>query len=389
MDVVGGVIVAADHGSDLVCGNRGVKRTSAVSKYHVLNQYHHHGGHGATMAVAWGGDGHEPWSYRHLKLGRTSNADADREAGNGVFDLKHEDYELRSVLSFRQSSSAVASQQQQPPMMHQAPSVVAPPAPTRSWADPLTFLLKKELTTTDVGDLGRIILPKRDAECQLPRLENKEGKLLCMEDYNSNKKWTLRYKWWPNNKSRMYVLESTGDFVKHYDLREKDEFVIYKDASGKLVIRGQKWSSSPLKGGGGGGGSFHAGTGFKGITPTGKRSPKGRSNLSKSNGSSNTQNSAAAVSTTTSVLSSSSTTAVLTTSVLSTTSVFTASYGGAVSVEPVVTLVGPGPYGVVTTADGSAIDWEKLPDPPAIEFSDPPAIEFPEEFECSWGESSF
>jgi bifunctional DNA-binding transcriptional regulator/antitoxin component of YhaV-PrlF toxin-antitoxin module len=279
--------------------------------------------------------------------------------------------------------------------MHQAP-VVAPPAPTRSWVDPLIFLLKKELTVTDVGDLGRIILPKRDAECQLPRLDNKEGKLLCMEDYNSNKKWTLRYKWWPNNKSRMYVLESTGDFVKYYDLKEKDEFVIYKDATGKLVIRGQKWSPSPLKGGG----SFHAGGFVKGMTPTGKRSPKGRSNPSKSSG--NTQNSVAAVSTTTNVLSSSSTTAVLTTSVLSTTSVFTASYGGgasSMSVEPVVTLVGASssPYGVVTTADGSAIDWEKLPDPPgiefsdppAIEFSDPPAIEFPQEFECSWGESSF
>lgn len=30
----------------------------------------------------------------------------------------------------------------------------------RSWVDPLRFLLKKELTVTDVGELGRIVLPK-------------------------------------------------------------------------------------------------------------------------------------------------------------------------------------------------------------------------------------
>lgn len=76
---------------------------------------------------------------------------------------------------------------------------------------------------------------QRDAECQLPHLDNKEGKLLSMEDYNSNKKWTLRYKWWPNNKSRMYVLESTGEFVKHYNLKEKDELSIYRDGIGNLV----------------------------------------------------------------------------------------------------------------------------------------------------------
>jgi hypothetical protein len=37
------------------------------------------------------------------------------------------------------------------------------------------------------------------------------------------------------------------------------------------------------------------------------------------------------------------------------------------------------------TSDGG-INWEKLPDPPALEFSDPPTIEFPGEFECTWGD---
>ena len=37
----------------------------------------------------------------------------------------------------------------------------------RSWVDPLRFLLKKELTATDVGELGRIILPKVQLSFQL------------------------------------------------------------------------------------------------------------------------------------------------------------------------------------------------------------------------------
>lgn len=151
MDVVGGVIVAADHskGDDLACGNR--KRV-ASSK--------HHGAMATTMAVAWGAGDHlvEPWNYRHLKLSRTSNNDSG--------DDLHQDYDLRSVVSFRHSAAAAAAPPP-PLLMHHAPVVVAPapapapsPSPARSWVDPLIFLLKKELTVTDVGDLGRIILPK-------------------------------------------------------------------------------------------------------------------------------------------------------------------------------------------------------------------------------------
>lgn len=150
-----------------------------------------------------------------------------------------------------------------------------------SWVDPLRFLLRKELTVTDVGELGRIVLPKRDAEYQLPRLEAKEGKLLTMEDYNSINKWTLRYKWWPNNKSRMYILENTAYFVKYYNLREKDEIIVYKDAQEKLVIRGKKGPSSASPG------TYPSlrHSGFTGMNLE-KRASKciyGRSNIHKSN----------------------------------------------------------------------------------------------------------
>jgi hypothetical protein len=44
-------------------------------------------------------------------------------------------------------------------------STKPPAAQSRSWAEPLRILLQKELTLTDVGELGRIILPKVSPLC--------------------------------------------------------------------------------------------------------------------------------------------------------------------------------------------------------------------------------
>uniref|UniRef100_A0A0A0KND0 TF-B3 domain-containing protein n=1 Tax=Cucumis sativus TaxID=3659 RepID=A0A0A0KND0_CUCSA len=74
----------------------------------------------------------------------------------------------------------------------------------------LRMLLKKELKNSDVGSLGRIVLPKREAEENLPFLTDKEGLQIVVRDVNSNRRWTMKYKYWANNRSRMYVLENTG-----------------------------------------------------------------------------------------------------------------------------------------------------------------------------------
>ncbi|KAH9566452.1 hypothetical protein CY35_04G130100 [Sphagnum magellanicum] len=76
--------------------------------------------------------------------------------------------------------------------------------------DALVFLLHKELRPSDVSNLGRIVLPKKEAEYHLPFLQAREGMSLAMEDFDSGKIWTFRYRFWPNNKSRMYLLELTG-----------------------------------------------------------------------------------------------------------------------------------------------------------------------------------
>ncbi|XP_065876522.1 B3 domain-containing transcription factor ABI3 isoform X2 [Euphorbia lathyris] len=105
----------------------------------------------------------------------------------------------------------------------------------------LRFLLQKVLKQSDVGTLGRIVLPKKEAETHLPELEARDGISIAMEDIGTSRVWNMRYRFWPNNKSRMYLLENTGDFVRTNGLQEGDFIVIYSDVKcGKYLIRGVK-----------------------------------------------------------------------------------------------------------------------------------------------------
>ncbi|XP_017218994.1 B3 domain-containing transcription factor ABI3 isoform X1 [Daucus carota subsp. sativus] len=112
------------------------------------------------------------------------------------------------------------------------------------------LLLQKVLKQSDVGNLGRIVLPKKEAETHLPQLDERDGISIDMEDIGISKVWNLRYslRFWPNNKSRMYLLENTGDFVRTNGLQEGDFIVIYSDMkNGKYLIRGVKVRQQPAK----------------------------------------------------------------------------------------------------------------------------------------------
>ncbi|XLS55180.1 hypothetical protein HN51_004935, partial [Arachis hypogaea] len=106
----------------------------------------------------------------------------------------------------------------------------------------LRFLLQKVLKQSDVGSLGRIVLPKKEAETHLPELEARDGITITMEDIGTSRVWNMRYRYWPNNKSRMYLLENTGDFVKANGLQEGDFIVIYSDVKCGKFVRPSSWS---------------------------------------------------------------------------------------------------------------------------------------------------
>uniref|UniRef100_A0A1D1ZBI5 B3 domain-containing transcription factor FUS3 n=1 Tax=Anthurium amnicola TaxID=1678845 RepID=A0A1D1ZBI5_9ARAE len=93
----------------------------------------------------------------------------------------------------------------------------------------LRFLLQKELRKSDVGSLGRMVLPKKEAEAHLPVLIAREGIHISMEDMETSHMWTFKYRYWPNNKSRMYILENIGEFVKGHGLKLGDFVLLYRD----------------------------------------------------------------------------------------------------------------------------------------------------------------
>ncbi|CAM0901710.1 unnamed protein product [Alopecurus aequalis] len=102
-------------------------------------------------------------------------------------------------------------------------------------------VVRKDLTNSDVGNIGRIVLPKRDAEANLPALLERDGLILKMDDFKLPATWNFKYRFWPNNKSRMYIMESTGEFVKSHNLEAGDALIIYKSLeSGKFIVRGEK-----------------------------------------------------------------------------------------------------------------------------------------------------
>ncbi|GLJ54157.1 hypothetical protein SUGI_1160450 [Cryptomeria japonica] len=104
----------------------------------------------------------------------------------------------------------------------------------------LTLLLQKELKKSDVSPLGRMVLPKKEAEANLPVLSAKDGMIIEMEDFDTSNIWRLRYRFWPNNKTRMYVLENTREFVKLHGLEVGDYMMIFKDEKDKKVIKATK-----------------------------------------------------------------------------------------------------------------------------------------------------
>ncbi|OAY52542.1 hypothetical protein MANES_04G091801v8 [Manihot esculenta] len=113
----------------------------------------------------------------------------------------------------------------------------------------LSFLFQKELKNSDVSSLKRMILPKKAAEAHLPILESKEGIFISMDDLDGLHVWSFKYRYWPNNNSRMYVLENTGDFVNTHGLQLGDFIMVYKDDQNQnYVIQAKKASDEDVYG---------------------------------------------------------------------------------------------------------------------------------------------
>uniref|UniRef100_A0A0A0LV82 CW-type domain-containing protein n=1 Tax=Cucumis sativus TaxID=3659 RepID=A0A0A0LV82_CUCSA len=82
-------------------------------------------------------------------------------------------------------------------------------------------LFEKVLSASDAGRIGRLVLPKACAEAYFPPISQSEGLPVKVQDVKGNE-WTFQFRFWPNNNSRMYVLEGVTPCIQSMQLRAGD-----------------------------------------------------------------------------------------------------------------------------------------------------------------------
>ncbi|PON36402.1 Zinc finger-type transcription factor [Trema orientale] len=97
-------------------------------------------------------------------------------------------------------------------------------------------LFEKVLSASDAGRIGRLVLPKACAEAYFPPISQSEGLPLRIQDVKGNE-WTFQFRFWPNNNSRMYVLEGVTPCMQSMQLQAGDTVTFSRiDPGGKLVM---------------------------------------------------------------------------------------------------------------------------------------------------------
>ncbi|KFK22946.1 hypothetical protein AALP_AAs47561U000300 [Arabis alpina] len=101
-------------------------------------------------------------------------------------------------------------------------------------------LFEKTLSASDAGRIGRLVLPKACAEAYFPPISQSEGIPLKIQDVRG-KEWTFQFRFWPNNNSRMYVLEGVTPCIQSMMLQAGDTVTFSRvDPSGKLILGARK-----------------------------------------------------------------------------------------------------------------------------------------------------
>ncbi|XP_043723834.1 B3 domain-containing protein Os07g0563300-like isoform X2 [Telopea speciosissima] len=109
----------------------------------------------------------------------------------------------------------------------------------------ITPLFEKMLSASDAGRIGRLVLPKKCAEAYFPAISQPEGLPLRVQDARG-KEWVFQFRFWPNNNSRMYVLEGVTPCIQSMQLQAGDTVTFSRiDPEGKLVMGFRKASNIP------------------------------------------------------------------------------------------------------------------------------------------------
>ncbi|XP_078162599.1 B3 domain-containing protein Os07g0679700-like isoform X2 [Carex rostrata] len=105
-------------------------------------------------------------------------------------------------------------------------------------------LFEKVLSASDAGRIGRLVLPKACAEAYFPPISLPEGRPLTIQDAKG-KEWHFQFRFWPNNNSRMYVLEGVTPCIQSLQLQAGDTVTFSRiEPGGKLVMGFRKASNT-------------------------------------------------------------------------------------------------------------------------------------------------
>ncbi|XP_048132410.1 B3 domain-containing protein Os07g0563300-like [Rhodamnia argentea] len=109
----------------------------------------------------------------------------------------------------------------------------------------ITPLFEKMLSASDAGKIGRLVLPKKCAEAYFPPISQPEGLPLKVQDAKGSE-WIFQFRFWPNNNSRMYVLEGVTPCIQSMQLQAGDIVTFSRlEPEGKLVMGFRKASTAP------------------------------------------------------------------------------------------------------------------------------------------------
>ncbi|OIV93178.1 hypothetical protein TanjilG_20840 [Lupinus angustifolius] len=107
-----------------------------------------------------------------------------------------------------------------------------------------TELELQQLSIDDAGRNGRLVLPKNCAEAYFPPISQPEGLPLKILD-TKGKEWVFQFRFWPNNNSRMYVLEGVTPCIQSMQLQAGDTVTFNRlEPEGRLVMGFRKSSSA-------------------------------------------------------------------------------------------------------------------------------------------------
>ncbi|KAK4753246.1 hypothetical protein SAY87_022044 [Trapa incisa] len=108
----------------------------------------------------------------------------------------------------------------------------------------ITPLFEKMLSASDAGKIGRLVLPKKCAEAYFPQISQPEGLPLKVQDAKGSE-WTFQFRFWPNNNSRMYVLEGVTPCIQSMQLQAGDIVTFSRlEPEGKLIMGFRKASAA-------------------------------------------------------------------------------------------------------------------------------------------------